>query len=505
MQAARKQQVLSPPSKKSVQMVRVRNAETGSLPTRAFAGAFDLTRIPIAAPPIQRKASLSTPCDPLEAEADAVADKVMRMADHASIGTAPPAIQRKCAACEDEDAKTIRTKRTSAADAGRMNTGAAVQAASRSGTPLSKELRSYFEPRFGHDFSRVRVHTDDTAHAAARSVQARAYTFGSNIVFGAGEYLPATASGRRLLAHELTHVVQQRAAGAVLQRDPAPPSATDKQVAKMALSDKEKAALAQMAQKGSVPMLPNAVALTGTEEFDTPVLGEYFFCSAMQSNPVAPFDKFCVFPGTVRGTPLFEAYREKIIKPEYTKLTPDALAKLAKSHRTADEMKAMLASCDGGLGIWNKAKKANAGREPAIKFGKTDSGGQTDGGTITLEETSDRCTATQVLIQELSNMSRAKDFEKVSNDALAGDLAREDYIKGYEKIEYESGVQNVLTAFDACKSTWKCAKAEKEWARKAPDFNDYYSKLLNPKHKEGYGKWWDDNCKARFDAKHKKK
>ncbi|WP_206076837.1 eCIS core domain-containing protein [Massilia horti] len=99
-----------------------------------------------------------------------------------------------------------------------IDTSAAVRAAARDGALLPKELRSYFEPRLGHDFSRVRVHTGPEAADAARSVQARAYTLGSDIVFGAGEYAPATAAGKRLLAHELVHVVQQGSRVSLLQR-----------------------------------------------------------------------------------------------------------------------------------------------------------------------------------------------------------------------------------------------------------------------------------------------
>ena len=78
-----------------------------------------------------------------------------------------------------------------------------------SGRPLDASTRAFMEPRFGHDFSGVRVHTDDKAAASASSVQARAYTVGSDIVFGAGHYSPGTTPGRHLLAHELTHVAQQ--------------------------------------------------------------------------------------------------------------------------------------------------------------------------------------------------------------------------------------------------------------------------------------------------------
>jgi len=78
------------------------------------------------------------------------------------------------------------------------------------GRSLDSEARAFFEPRFGYDFSRVRIHADDRAANAAQAVQAQAYTLGNEIVFGAGRYSPATAQGKRLLAHELAHVVQQR-------------------------------------------------------------------------------------------------------------------------------------------------------------------------------------------------------------------------------------------------------------------------------------------------------
>ncbi len=82
------------------------------------------------------------------------------------------------------------------------------------GQPLDAAARAFFEPRLGHDFSKVRVHTDAEAAESARAVNALAYTVGRDVVFGTGQYMPATAEGKRLLAHELTHVVQQRASRA---------------------------------------------------------------------------------------------------------------------------------------------------------------------------------------------------------------------------------------------------------------------------------------------------
>ncbi|HEY0764461.1 MAG TPA: DUF4157 domain-containing protein [Pyrinomonadaceae bacterium] len=97
-----------------------------------------------------------------------------------------------------------------------------------SGEPLDRSTRSFMEPRFGHDFSNVRVHTDARAAESAAALKAQAYTIGNHVVFGNGNYLPGTSSGQQLLAHELTHVVQQSSSpvasanGATVQRQPAP-------------------------------------------------------------------------------------------------------------------------------------------------------------------------------------------------------------------------------------------------------------------------------------------
>jgi Domain of unknown function (DUF4157) len=78
------------------------------------------------------------------------------------------------------------------------------------GQSLDEGTRAFMEPRFGHDFSQVRVHTDERAVESAEVVNALAYTVGQDVVFGEGQYEPETGEGKRLLAHELTHVVQQR-------------------------------------------------------------------------------------------------------------------------------------------------------------------------------------------------------------------------------------------------------------------------------------------------------
>jgi hypothetical protein len=84
-----------------------------------------------------------------------------------------------------------------------------IRALKGGGQPLPESIRTFFEPRFGYDFSQVRVHTDTRAAESTRAVNAQAFTIGQDVVFGTGQYVPGTSAGRRLLAHELTHVVQQ--------------------------------------------------------------------------------------------------------------------------------------------------------------------------------------------------------------------------------------------------------------------------------------------------------
>ncbi|MEQ8963027.1 MAG: DUF4157 domain-containing protein, partial [Coleofasciculus sp. C2-GNP5-27] len=85
------------------------------------------------------------------------------------------------------------------------------------GKPLDPNTRTFMESRFGHDFSSVQVHTDRKAAESAQVINALAYTVGQNIVFGTGEYAPGRSEGQKLLAHELTHVVQQSKLGSTIQ------------------------------------------------------------------------------------------------------------------------------------------------------------------------------------------------------------------------------------------------------------------------------------------------
>ncbi len=192
------------------------------------------------APTIQAKLKIGEPNDQYEQEADRVADEVMRIPDRALIDSAEfseageslrqstgntlplqadfPRVQRLCTECEEElqrqpmeeEEELLQTKTASVQppteSASFQNRITALRGG---GQPLSQSERTFFEPRFGTDFSQVRIHTDSRAVENARAVNARAFTLGQNIVFGAGQYQPTATEGRRLLAHELTHTIQQ--------------------------------------------------------------------------------------------------------------------------------------------------------------------------------------------------------------------------------------------------------------------------------------------------------
>jgi hypothetical protein len=164
---------------------------------------------------LQRKLTVGAAGDQYEQEADRVADQVMRMPDPAlarsSIDptlTRALSLQPQCQGCEDEEElqRQPQDPQTETPSSGLDLVAATL---SESGQPLDANTRAFFEPRFGTDFSAVRIHNDTNAAASARAVNALAYTVGHNVVFNSGQYTPQSDSGKRLLAHELTHVVQQ--------------------------------------------------------------------------------------------------------------------------------------------------------------------------------------------------------------------------------------------------------------------------------------------------------
>jgi hypothetical protein len=178
--------------------------------------AHNFSRIPVHAPAagvIQTKSAINKPGDEYEQEADSISEQVMRMPE--------PQVPRACArggGCPEclteqpgQEHKRLQTKRVQSGDTGQMAAPPIVGEVLRSpGQPLDPATRAFMEPRFGHDFSQVRVHTDLPAARSAEAVAAHAYTVGFDVVFGSGRYAPTGRDGQRLLAHELAHVAQQR-------------------------------------------------------------------------------------------------------------------------------------------------------------------------------------------------------------------------------------------------------------------------------------------------------
>jgi hypothetical protein len=193
--------------------------------------------------PMQAKLEVGQVNDPLEGEADRVADHVMRMSPgvpRPAMSEAGPGLQRKCscggscdkctAEASDDEHGQLRRKaaaaQTSHFDSTRANTAMTappvVHSVLRSpGQPLDATTRTFFEPRFGRDLSTVRVHADGRAADSAAAIGAVAYTVGSDVVFGRARYAPHSTSGKQLLAHELAHVIQQESVAApTLRRAP---------------------------------------------------------------------------------------------------------------------------------------------------------------------------------------------------------------------------------------------------------------------------------------------
>ena len=250
-----------------------------------------LHRLSATSPQVQCKLTVGAVNDPLEHEADRTAEQVMRMP---LAPPAPPKTNRTGGKRDEEETETEVQREESGDNApmhshweqqhsahvgsrGNYGNQAVLRrlgyplpssrhasASTRSdiavspraervlnspGQPLDAAAREYMEPRFGHDFGHVRVHTDSAAAESARSISAVAFTAANNIVFDAGQYSPGTSEGRKLLAHELTHVVQQEGGVPAVQRAEKPfdLAATVDEVEKLVRpGNDEKGALAKL-------------------------------------------------------------------------------------------------------------------------------------------------------------------------------------------------------------------------------------------------------------------
>lgn len=203
-----------------------RFAATSRLETKPNVARRAPVRSPPKAPPqrsatVQPKLRIGAVDDPLEREADRMAARVVRPSA-SSAGGAPRGerLQRKAVA-------TPAPGRRAAVSPSRHFAGELAAARATGGSALPSSARAELEPRFGLDFGGVRVHANTRAERLSRQIGARAFTIGGDIFFQRREYSPDSGEGQRLLAHELTHVAQQGAAGpgvqpGLIQRQPDP-------------------------------------------------------------------------------------------------------------------------------------------------------------------------------------------------------------------------------------------------------------------------------------------
>jgi peptidoglycan hydrolase-like protein with peptidoglycan-binding domain len=175
-----------------------RKKKQGALQRSALAGVAPAHGHRFGEVGIGARLAVGAPGDRFEQEADRIADLVVS----GGSGAAAPAPARVAGAAVQRDGGD-------AASSGRAAPAIVHEVLGSPGWPLDRGTRSFMEQRFGHDFGRVRVHTGARAAESARAVAARAYTVGNDVVFGAGAYAPSAPEGARLLAHELTHVLQQ--------------------------------------------------------------------------------------------------------------------------------------------------------------------------------------------------------------------------------------------------------------------------------------------------------
>lgn len=178
---------------------------------------------------IQPKMQVNQPGDRFELEADAMANRVMRMADPQRqqavstpvTGIIGRSVQRKCAHCKEENKKKLMRKVENNSTGGMpvsSSFAASLDDSKGSGSPLPSTTKGFMQNAFNADFSDVKIHTGAQASAMSEAIHAKAFTHGNDIYFNEGAYATESGQGKMLLAHELTHVVQQSGVGATIQR-----------------------------------------------------------------------------------------------------------------------------------------------------------------------------------------------------------------------------------------------------------------------------------------------
>lgn len=207
-------------------MTSQRHPKTAWQPVKSAVAANTLAAYPPAISQVLGRSALQTKLqvgsrhDPQEQEADRVADQVVGQSWQG-------VIQRKCSACEDEKEQSIQTKLDTSADSSSITSGISTALLKSSGgKPLPNAINQNMSDSIGFDFSAVRVHTDSNAEKMNQHLHSRAFTYGNDVYFNHNQYQPSNTHGKHLLAHELTHVVQQNNGGQLIQKQdaPGPPS-----------------------------------------------------------------------------------------------------------------------------------------------------------------------------------------------------------------------------------------------------------------------------------------
>jgi hypothetical protein len=244
---------------------------------------------------IQAKMAISHPDDPEEREADIVADHIMRSHSGfpASASCSCSAGGEMCEECQHNQA-TIHRRASSPASPAHIP-GIVGDALRSTGHPLDRSTRAFFEPRFGRDFSEVRIHTDTTAARSARALSAHAYTVGRDIYFAAGKYAPSSA----LMAHELAHVLQQRSGKA-------PSGGIDSGPSGRLEQDADRSA--QSVMSGSAPATGQASPQLAIQRDDDPDAGQ-----DTNDDTPQPFDPLQELDDTITNLDKFMSANTKLL------------------------------------------------------------------------------------------------------------------------------------------------------------------------------------------------
>jgi Domain of unknown function (DUF4157) len=311
---------------------------------------------------LQTKLKISEPGDQYEQEADRVADQVMGMLEPIGEGIGegqseipskypehlahsekePQAIDssvniQRLASDKDpypEDAiviegeendseqKHVQTLRTLGQTSGRESISTGLLNSAQSGVTLASSMRQFMEPRFGADFSRVQIHTDSRAVALSQSIRARAFTHGRHVYFNEGEYQPETHEGKRVLAHELTHVIQQGGSQTHLpiQKHPTQHRDTNVSTTIQRLSKLGKMLVHNVAPWGSGPLgadyevsTDSGSTLKGWSAYMVFQDQLRYWCHGHSLGTYLKYD-YSVYSGTPMAT---------VIKDEWTNIKPD--------------------------------------------------------------------------------------------------------------------------------------------------------------------------------------